>query len=131
MNGADPLLGCGLAVPLIMSPIGLAESAGDRKVEESIRIILGTQRGERVMRPQFGCGLSRLNFAPNDAATGNLARYYVVEGLDRWEPRIEVVAVDVANDLQQGRLVITIGYRVRATGDLRTLVYPFSLEQTR
>jgi phage baseplate assembly protein W len=131
MTGTEALLGRGLAVPLLVSAAGLAESAGAVKIEESIRTILGTQHGERVMRPDFGCGLGRLAFAPNDAATANLARYYVAEGLTRWEPRIDVVSVDVENDLPLGRLVITLGYRIRVTGEPRTLVYPFSLEQSR
>lgn len=121
----------GLAVPLLMSPNGLAESAGLTKIEESMRIILGTQHGERVMRPDFGCGLNRLAFAPNNVATANLARYYVTEGLTRWEPRIEVIGVDVANDAALGHLIITVGYRLRTTGDLGTLVYPYALEQPR
>jgi phage baseplate assembly protein W len=95
-----------------------------------MRIILATQYGERVMRPEFGCNLSRLAFAPNDTATANLARYYVSEGLTRWEPRIEVVGVDVVNDGPGGRLVISVGYRLRATRDVRNFVYPFYLEQT-
>lgn len=131
MTTNEWFLGRGLAVPLVMSPSGLADAAGIEKVEESMRIILGTQYGERVMRPQFGCNLSRLAFAPNDTATANLARYYVSEGLARWEPRIEVLGVDVVNDVEADRLIITVGYQLRATHDVRNFVYPFYLEQMR
>ena len=91
--------GRGMAYPLRVGGAGLAESAGVAKVEQSIRIILGTQYGERVMRPRFGCNLSSLVFAPNDATTANLARYYVKEALARWEPRIDVLDVMPTNDL--------------------------------
>src|SRR2546425_1253098 len=71
---------------------GIRGSAGVQRIAESIRIILGTQYGERVMRPRFGCNLKSLVFAPNNEATANLARYYVQQGLSQWEPRIEVFA---------------------------------------
>jgi phage baseplate assembly protein W len=121
--------GRGMTYPLQLGVTGIRESAGVQKVEESIRIILGTQYGERVMRPEFGCNLKSLAFAPNNASTANLARYYVEEGLRRWEPRIEVVDVAVENDNLHGALLIAITYRLRATQDAHNLVYPFYLEQ--
>ena len=133
----DQFYGGGLGFPLRLGPAtvegerGLGESAGEAKVVESIQIILGTQYGERLMRPQFGCNLKSLVFAPNDAATANLARYYVADGLARWEPRIEVLDVTVANDVADSRLLIEVNYRLRVTGDVRSLVYPFPLERAR
>ena len=93
-----------------------------------MRIILGTQHGERLMRPTFGCNLRSLMFAPNDGTTANLARYYVLDGLTRWEPRVDVVDVTVTNDTVGSRLDIQITYRLRATQDVHNLVYPFYLE---
>jgi phage baseplate assembly protein W len=123
--------GRGMSHPLRLGVAGIRESAGAEKVEESIRIILGTQYGERVMRPRFGCNLRSLAFAPNNASTANLARYYVEEGLAQSEPRIEVVDVAVDNDHLQSQLLISITYRLRATQDVRSLVYPFYLEPPR
>ncbi|MEU7872997.1 GPW/gp25 family protein [Dactylosporangium sp. NPDC049140] len=123
--------GRGMTYPLQVGIAGIGESAGEEKVEQSIRVILGTQFGERVMRPRFGCNLRSLVFAPNDVATANLARYYVQEGLAGSEPRIDVVGVDVDNDPQRGALIITVTYRLRATQDVRNLVYPFYLERGR
>jgi uncharacterized protein len=120
--------GRGMSHPLQLGVAGVRESAGVQKVEESIRIILGTQHGERVMRPEFGCNLKSLAFAPNNASTANLARYYIEEGLARSESRIEVLDVVVENDNLGGRLLIEITYRLRATQDVRNLVYPFYLE---
>jgi len=121
--------GRGMGFPLQLGVAGIRESVGVQKVEESIRIILGTQYGERVMRPRFGCNLKSLVFAPNNASTANLARYYVEEGLARWEPRIEVAEVAVANDNLHGALLISITYRLRATQAVHNLVYPFYLER--
>ena len=134
---SDRFYGRGLGFPLELgAPTtgktrGLAESGGVAKIAESIEIILGTQYGERLMRPQFGCNLRSLVFAPNDSATANLARYYITEGLTRWEPRIEVLDVSVANDVSGVQLSIEINYRVRVTGDVHSLVFPFPVEATR
>jgi uncharacterized protein len=126
----EQFFGRGLSFPLQLGNSGLGESAGAAKVEESVRVILGTQYGERVMRPRFGCNLGSLAFAPNNASTANLARYYVTEGLAQWEPRIEVVDVEVVCDQVNGALLIDISYRLRATQDVRNLVYPFYLERS-
>ena len=107
---------------------GLGESAGSAKVEESIRIILGTLPGERLMRPTFGSRLRTLAFAPNSPATADLARYYVSDSLNRWEPRIDVLDVLVTNDPADGVLLIEIRYRLRATQGTAALIHPFSLE---
>ncbi|MFF7769066.1 GPW/gp25 family protein [Streptomyces massasporeus] len=122
--------GRGIAFPVRLGPTGLEESAGPLRIQESIRVILETQHGERVMRPDFGCGLKRLLFAPNDESTAGLARYYVEEGLTRWEPRIDLVDVTVTNDPAGGALMIDISYRIRSTGAADRLVHPFSLERS-
>lgn len=124
----DEIYGRGLSYPLRLDATGVSTASGPRKVEESIRLILGTQYGERLMRPTFGSNLRTLSFAPNNSSTANLARYYVAEGLARWEPRIEVLEVAVENSATQPVLVISIVYRLRATQDVHNLVYPFYLE---
>ena len=115
----------------ISSTGGFEEAAGVGKIEESIRIILGTQYGERVMRPTFGCNLKSLVFAPNNDATANVARHYVAEGLSLWEPRIEVLDVTVHRELserQLGVMNISILYRIKATQLTQSFVYPFYLD---
>ncbi|MFI6832495.1 GPW/gp25 family protein [Kribbella sp. NPDC050241] len=126
---SDEVLGRGLSFPLRISGTGLAESAGVARVEQSIRIILGTQYGERVMRPGFGANLKSLVFAPNNATTASLAGYYVTDALTRWEPRIDVLDVQAINDVDGARLVIEIRYRLRATAQEHLLVLPFLLER--
>jgi phage baseplate assembly protein W len=122
--------GRGASFPFKLSAKGgIAESANLRKVEESIRIILGTQYGERVMRPDFGCNLKSLVFAPNNTATAALARRYVQDGLKQWEPRINVKDVTVTNDNVNAVLLIEIRYQVKASLDPQSMIYPFYLEQ--
>lgn len=99
---------------------------GPHDIEEAIRIILSTAKGERVMRPEFGCQIHDLIFAPNDGTTAGLAAYYVEEALRFWEPRIRLLDVSAAADpTNNGRLLVRIEYEVKATYDRRALVFPF------
>jgi len=93
-------LGKGLAFPLRVSNRGtLAMSEGERSIEESVRIVLGTAPGERVMRPEFGCRVHELIFHPNNHSTASLAAFYATEALVKWEPRIRDVHVDAHADV--------------------------------
>jgi phage baseplate assembly protein W len=130
----DPLkrieyLGRGLAFPLQVNPRGeIALVDGDVDIQQSIRIILSTRPGERVMRPEFGCRAHELLFEPRVAATGALMQQYVFAALRRWEPRIEVTGVDVGtNEALDGAILVTIHYYIKATHDERSIVYPFFL----
>ena len=125
----DQIVGAGWAFPLRVDGAGgIALARGESDIEQAIRIILGTVKGERRMRPNFGCAIHDLVFAPNDESTWGLARYAVEEALGWWEPRIDVDEVVVRpNPDQPSRLDIKISYRIRATKDTRTLVYPFYL----
>ena len=123
------IIGTGWAFPLGANGRGgIAMSRGETDIEQAIRIILGTSKGERRMRPTFGCQIHELVFASNDDSTWGLARYYVEEALLMWEPRIDIVNIEVGpNPDQPNRMDINLSYRVRATKDARTLVYPFYL----
>lgn len=126
----EQIYGSGLAFPVQPGTAGLAQAAGPAKVEQSIRIILGTQYGERVMRPRFGSNLKSLVFAPNNASTANLARYYVSAALAQWEPRIDVLDVTVTSDNSGGALQIDVQYQLRVTGDVHNLVFVLNLESS-
>lgn len=127
----DALIGRGWTFPVGVSGSGgIALATGRDDVEQAIRIILGTAPGERAMRPDFGCRIHDLVFAPTTGETIGLAKHYVEEALGWWEPRIEVRDVEVEADASDGlaaRLYVSIYYEVRATKDERTLVYPFYL----
>lgn len=120
-------LGSGWKFPPRLDTRGRIELAHqEQDIEEALYMILMTSRGERPMRPEFGSELSRLQFAPNDAATAGLARRYVQEALLRWEPRIDLLQVHAGPDpANPARLMIDVRYRVRATNAERNLVFPF------
>ncbi len=120
-------IGRGWAFPLRTDPTGsIALVSGDREIVESIRLILATAPGERPMRPEFGCAIHDLVFAPADAATAGEISYAVRGALEFWEPRITVndVIIDFAQ-ADEGTLLIDIRYTVNSTNDPRNLVFPF------
>lgn len=120
-------IGSGWAFPLRTDASGgIATVSGAAKLQESIRLVIGTAYGERPMRPDFGCGIHDYVFAPADATTAGRIAFEVRAALGRWEPRIEVDAVEVTVDPERdGTLLIDIGYRVRGDNDVRNLVFPF------
>ena len=122
-------LGRGLAFPLQVDPRGgIALASGERDIEQAIRLILETIPGERKMRPEFGCRIHELVFAPSNASTEGLVIHHVGEALKRWEPRVDVQEVDVTTDPNwDGALLVEIKYRVKDTHDQRSIVYPFHL----
>lgn len=107
---------------------GMAMVEGTAAVRQAVFLLLSTRPGERVMRPEYGCHLDRLQFAPNDETTAGLAIHYVRQSLMRWEPRIEILFLDaVAHGSDPGRLEILLEYRVRSTLERVRMVYPLSL----
>ncbi len=128
-NGEDKaFLGIGWSFPIAFDAMGgVAQSAYEQDIREAIRIILGTNPGERVMRPDFGAGLHALAFEPINTTTMALAKHRVEEALILWEPRIDNIGVQVSAEATIGRLMIDIRYRVRATNTFYNLVYPFYL----
>ena len=121
------ILGSGLAFPLTVDRRGALALVSDRDdIEQAVALILGTAPGERPMRPEFGCQIHDLLFDTIDAATVGRIETAINLAITRWEPRIEVTAIDFdLTHVDGGLLEITIGYRIRATNQAHNLVYPF------
>jgi phage baseplate assembly protein W len=120
-------LGVGIGFPFELSGGAATLSAHEESIAQSIWIILGTAQGERVMRPDFGCGIHNLVFGVNNATTAGLAEFEVRHALLMWEPRINVTGVRVTPERE--RLIVSIDYEVNATNSRFNLVYPFYLER--
>jgi len=151
MTGAEEkkaFLGVGWSFPVCLEVDGLIDTvAFEEDIRQAIKIILSTNRGERVMRPDFCTGLNAFVFEPVSVTTMELVRTRVEEALIDWEPRIDVqqvrvsaalleagkpVAVDaesLTGSASGNALLIDITYRVRATNSIQNLVYPFYLEE--
>lgn len=126
---SDDIIGRGWAFPPRLDHRGrIATVSGEQEIEESIRIILMTSPGQRVMRPEFGCRLNEIVFAPNNLQTIAQAERFVRLALGRWEPRIQVEQVIASPDPEDtARMLINVRYTVRSTHSSRSLVYPFYL----
>lgn len=114
-NGGPPLVG------------------GDDKIRQSIWLILSTAPGERVMRPDFGCGIHELVFQPNTSALRATVQEDVREALVQFEPRIDVLDVRAetpAEDAIRNQLIISVDYQVRQNNAQHNLVYPFFLSES-
>ncbi|MEM1180773.1 MAG: GPW/gp25 family protein [Acidobacteriota bacterium] len=101
---------------------GVERVRSDALVRQAILLLLSTRRGERVMRPAFGCELDRLVFLPNDVTTAGLAIHYVRQALERWEPRVEILRLDATPHPEDAfRLEIALDYVVVESGSEQTL----------
>jgi len=126
-------LGTGWRFPLQVTPRGsIATSTAERRIEESIFNILGTAKGERVMLPEYGCGIHDLVFEPNNPITLSRVTQDVRTALVQYERRIDVLDVDVETSPETPNLlIIRINYRVRSNNALGNLVYPFYITEGR
>lgn len=124
-------LGRGIRFPLQANSVGgLAMSEGADNIEESIRCIIGTAVGERVMRPRFGCRIHDYVFHPNSASTAGMVQFYVLESLEKWEPRIEKIEVNAEPDPERmSVMLVHVHYTIRSTNQDKNLVYPFYLRR--
>jgi phage baseplate assembly protein W len=120
-------LGRGWQFPVSHEGSRILLTGDERNIEDSIWIILATAPGERVMRPDFGCGIHRLVFEVNETKAINRTQREVRDALVRWEPRIDLLEVGVETKDQGEELLISVHYRVRTTNNFFNLVFPFYL----
>lgn len=127
---AEDYIGAGVSFPMKTNVQGSFQlSSHIASLEESIRIILGTNLGERVYRPNFGSRLSEVMFEPMNTQVLMLIRLYVKEAIEKWEPRLVLKEVITEPNPSTGSVSINIIYQPKDSYDIRSLVYPFFLAQ--
>jgi uncharacterized protein len=123
--------GSGLAFPLAVTPQGRLALASDQtKVEQSIWLILSTAKQERLMRPDYGCGIHDLVFAPSAPQSVGQIVDQLRRALVAQEPRIDVL--NVTGQIPAGEanvLLLRIEYRIRENNALANMVYPFFITE--
>jgi len=130
MTGKRDFLGRGWRFPVSVNRTGgVSTSEAEENVRQSIFIILGTAPGERVRRPDFGCDIHDLMFAPNNPTTAGLAEFYCEEALAKWEPRITNIEAKATPSADEpSRLDIRVTYMIRGSNRVDNLVFPFYLQ---
>ena len=127
MSDVSDFIGRGISFPMRVDQSGaIALTSGPADIDSSLRMVLTTAPGERLMRPQFGCRIWDLLFEPVNANTIGLMSEAVRDAVAQWEPRVllEEVVVD-PDENDRAKVHIRLEYRVKATNDRRNLVYPF------
>ena len=130
----EKFLGKGWTFPVQLDkekdPISISMSPSEQDIKEALWIILSTRKGERVMRPEFGCGIHDFVFSVVNTSTLAMIETSVREALTLWEPRIEVSDVKISTGkVEEGELTVNIDYKVRTTNNRFNLVYPFYLTE--
>jgi uncharacterized protein len=130
MASTVDLMGSGLSFPPRIGQSGrLAWSSGEPNVRECIRVLLLTEPGERIMRPQFGCGLRQYLFEPNTPTTRELIRQEITAAINRWEARVRVQQVTVMQDQNDPRTAaVNVRFILVATGVAQQLGMTLTLE---
>lgn len=131
-NEAKKFLGRGWKFPVEVDPVTgrIKTSSYEEDIQEAIQIILLTKKGERVMLPDFGCGLNEYVFETMDYTTTVMMEQEIQSALILWEPRITDVSVHIEMDEREsGKINIQISYIVRSTNNPYNLVYPYYISE--
>jgi uncharacterized protein len=130
-SSSKAFLGTGWRFPITTDELlKIGTSRYEENIKESIMIILGTRKGERVMRPDFGCGIHDLVFETTSSVSLGHIELSISEALTKYEPRIELINLDLSTEqIDKGILLINIQYRVISTNNRFNLVYPFYIRE--
>lgn len=105
-------------------------SKGHKDIEQSLEILLGTRKGERILLPEYGCNLDEMVFEAFNESVKTYLADMVKSAILYHEPRIEPLDVIIDDSfINEGRLMIEIEFLVRATNSRFNKVYPFYLEE--
>ena len=128
---AEDFVGKGWSFPPLfnMYDMGVEMVSGREEIEQSLKILFSTNRGERLFHPDFGCDLRRFQFAPNNRVTLLHIQEMVETAVRKFEPRITLINVDVnMGGIIDGKLVLTLNYTINATNSRYNMVYPYYFE---
>lgn len=125
----DTFIGIGWGFPPVFENGAIRTTGSVRNIQESLRIITGTTLGERVMRPEFGCGLEQEVFGAMNSNRLTWIENLIRRAILLHEPRIDAERIAVTADQPEGKLLIEVGYTVRGSKSRFSFVFPFYLEE--
>lgn len=127
-----PFLGRGWSFPPAFSSAAgsVRMVAGLEDIRQSLFILFSTAQGERLMHPTYGCDLWRFAFRERNAAVIEEIRDMVATAIVRWEPRIDLIAVEVEADRDEPAMIrIVVDFAVRRTNSRTNLVFPYHFDE--
>ncbi|MDF2615253.1 MAG: baseplate protein [Clostridia bacterium] len=102
----------------------------EEDIKESIYIILMTQKGERVMLPDFGCNIQDYIYQLPNTTYMNLLKVEVLNALTKWEPRITDIMIEIdTKQLFDAKVIVNISYVIKSTNSADNLVFPYYLNK--
>lgn len=128
----DSFIGKGWRFPIEPDAAGgLGYVGGIDNIEQSLRILVQTELGQRVMRPDFACAAGRLVFAPGSEHYLGQLETALRDAIRDWEPRVDVEDLRVElSPLDETVANVRLIYRPRASNTRENLVFPFYLRDT-
>ncbi len=113
-----------------VNSINVMMVSNEQDIDESLRILLGTTPGERVMYPSYGCGLKKRVFEKLDASVMTALKDDIARAVLFFEPRITLNSIDVdLEDQFNGCVRFCLNYTVRTTNSRSNIVYPYYLNE--
>lgn len=125
-------LGCGWKFPPGVDKVTgrMKTSSLEEDIKEAIRIILFTRKGERVMQPEFGCGIQNYAFSDMSMMDLRSMEQDILEAIIRWEPRVIKTEVEIGKEhIEKGFLEISVTYTVRSTNNPYNMVFPYYINE--
>ena len=132
MDNKKSFLGTGWGFPpeFDMEQKNVRMIADEKDIESSLHILLTTRLGERVMLPDYGCNLDELLFEGLNRTLITYVLELIKTAILYHEPRIDIIKLDISEtDPLEGKLIIEIDYRIRATNSRMNVVFPFYREE--
>lgn len=131
MDEENTFLGKGWSFPptFMKGSRSVVMTSGEEDINRSLQILFTTLKGERVMRPEYGCDLSQFQFEPIDTTMLNYMREVVRDAILLYEPRIRLVGLSLEPRPGEGRIDITVEYEIKRTNSRFNYVFPFYREE--
>lgn len=131
MNETRSFLGTGWRFPPQFSKTerGALMIADEADIKSSMEILLSTRVGERILQPKYGCNLDEILFEPLTVSLQTYIKDLVFTAIYYFEPRIKPENVTLIPSAEEGLVIVSVDYMIRATNTRHNLVFPFYLNE--
>ena len=131
MEETRSFLGTGWSFPPQFSKPagGVLMISDETDIKNSMEVLLSTRVGERILQPKYGCNLDEILFEPLTVSLQTYIKDLVFTAIYYFEPRIKPENVTLIPSAEEGLVIVSVDYMIRATNTRHNLVYPFYLNE--